>query len=263
VAASGDPTPEPLNRLKALWAADRPALGILLTAPSVQVTQLLARAGFDWLLVDLEHGPIDLATAHAMIAATQGTPAVPIARVAATVPWLAKPLLDAGALGIVFPMVNGRAEAEAAVRAVKYPPAGDRLWGPFYAPPRWDLPMPRYMRAANDGVLTMVMIEHPEAVQHVEEIVAVPGVDLAVIGIFDLATALGVPLQLDHPNVAAGVERAEAAILASGVALGGVARSPEQANRMIERGYRFLALGFDWSLLQRGAAAVLEGVRRG
>ncbi len=261
--AASDQTPQPINRLKALWQEDRAGLGILLTAPSVQVTQILARAGFDWLLVDLEHGPIDIATAHAMIAATQGTPVTPIARVAANVPWLAKPLLDAGAQGIVFPMVNTRAEAEAAVRAVKYPPLGDRLWGPFYAPARWDLPMPRYIQAANDEVLTIVMIEHPEAVKNVEEIVAVPGVDLAVIGIFDLATALGVPGQLDHPEVTGAVERAEAAIVKSGVVLGGVALSPDQANRMIERGYRLLALGFDWSLLQRASAAVLDGVRRG
>ena len=135
--ASADATREPINRLKALWRADKPALGILLTAPSVQVTQVLARAGFDWLLVDMEHGPIDL------------------------------------------------------------------------------------------------------------------------------ATALGVPGQLGHPDVVAAVERAEAAILASGVALGGMALSPDQANQQIERGYRMLALGFDWSLLQRGAATVLEGVRRG
>ena len=261
--APTDAAPGPINRIKALWQADKPALGILLTAPSVQVTQILARAGFDWLLVDLEHGPIDVATAHAMIAATQGTPAVPIARVAANVPWLAKPLLDAGAQGIVFPMVNGRAEAEAAVRALKYPPAGERLWGPFYAPPRWDLPMPRYMQAADDEILTIVMIEHPDAVRNVEEIVSVPGVDLAVIGIFDLATALGVPGQLGHPDVVAAVERAEAAILKSSVKLGGVALSPAQANQMIERGYRLLALGFDWSLLQRASAAVLEGVNRG
>jgi 4-hydroxy-2-oxoheptanedioate aldolase len=261
--AASDQSPRPINRLKVLWQADEPALGILLAAPSVQVTQVLARAGFDWLLVDLEHGPIDPATAHAMIAATQGTPAVPIARVAANLPWLAKPLLDAGAQGIVFPMVNTRAEAEAAVKALKYPPAGERLWGPFYAPPRWDLPMPRYMQVASDEILAIIMIEHPAAVENVEQIVAVPGVDLAVIGIFDLATALGLPGQLDHPSVVGAIERAEAAILASGVVLGGVAHSPEQANSMIERGYRMLALGFDWSLLQRGAAAVLEGVRRG
>jgi 4-hydroxy-2-oxoheptanedioate aldolase len=122
--------------------------------------------------------------------------------------------------------------------------------------------MPRYLQVANDEILTIVMIEHPDAIRSIGEIVAVPGVDLAVIGIFDLATALGVPGQLDHPDVLEAIERAEMAVLGSGVALGGVARSPDQANRMIERGYRMLALGFDWSLLQRGAAAVLEGVRR-
>lgn len=261
--ASTDAAPGPINRMRALWQEDKPAFGILVTSSSVQVMQVLARAGFDWLLVDMEHGVIDLTTAHGMIAATQGTLAAPIARVAANVPWLAKPLLDAGAQGIVFPMVNSRAEAEAAVRAVKYPPLGDRHWGPFYAPPRWDLPMPRYMQVANDEIVTIVMIEHPDAIGKIEEIVSVPGVDLAVIGIFDLATALGVPGQLSHPDVVAAVERAEAAILKSDVKLGGVALSPSQANQMIERGYRMLALGFDWSLLQRASAAVLEGVNRG
>jgi len=258
--AGSDAAPGPINRMRALWQEDKPALGILVTASSVQVMQVLARAGFDWLLVDMEHGVIDLTTAHGMIAATQGTPAAPIARVAANVSWLAKPLLDAGAQGIVFPMVNSRAEA--AVRAVKYPPLGDRHWGPFYAPPLWDLPMPRYMQVANDEILTIVMIEHPDAIQNIEEIVSVPGVDLAVIGIFDLATALGVPGQLGHPDVAA-IEQAEATILKSNVKLDGVALSPAQANQMIERGYRMLALGFDWSLLQRASAAVLEGVNRG
>ena len=123
--------------------------------------------------------------------------------------------------------------------------------------------MPRYMQVANDEILTIVMIEHPDAIRNVAEIVSVPGVDLAVIGIFDLATALDVPGQLGHPDVVAAVEKAEAAILASDVKLGGVALSPAQANQMIERGYRLLALGFDWSLLQRASAAVLEGINRG
>src|SRR6185436_12039529 len=131
----------PLNRVKMLLSSGVPAFGAIITMPSPQVVQVLARAGFDLLVIDMEHGPIDLAAAHAMILATAGTPAVPMARIAANVPWLAKPLLDAGVLGINVPMVCSRADAEAAAKAVRYPPLGERMWGPFYAPLRWDMPM--------------------------------------------------------------------------------------------------------------------------
>jgi 4-hydroxy-2-oxoheptanedioate aldolase len=197
-----------------------------------------------------------------MIVATGGTDCVPLVRVAANTPWLAKAPMDLGALGICFPMVCGRAEAEVAVRSVRYPPAGERMWGPFYAPLRWGVPMPDYLAVADEEMLCVVTIEHVDAVARIEEIMRVPGIDLAFIGPGDLATSLGLQGRTDHPEVAAAIARAEAGILASGVALGGVARTAEQANAMLERGYRALVLGFDWSLLQRGIAASLEGVRR-
>ncbi len=200
--------------------------------------------------------------AHAMVVATAGTPAVPLVRVACNLPWLAKPALDIGALGICFPMVRSRAEAEAAVRAVRYPPTGERNWGPFHAPIRWDLPMSRYLEIADEEVLAIVTIEDAQAVRDIDEIIATPGLDLAIIGPGDLATSLGRRGQLDHPDVQAAIAQAETAILRSGVPLGGVAFSPDQANRMIERGYRSVVFGFDWALLQRGAAAALDGVRR-
>jgi len=100
----------------------------------------MARAGLDWILMDMEHGAIDAEMAHAMIAATSGTPMVPLVRVADAASWQAKLPLDLGALGICFPMTTTRAAAAAAVRAVRYAPLGERFWGPFYAPPRWGYP---------------------------------------------------------------------------------------------------------------------------
>ena len=251
-----------LNNIKALWQAGKAALGAIVTMPSPQVMQVLARSGFDALLIDMEHGVIDLPSAHAMILATAGTAAVPLARIAANVPWLAKPLLDAGALGINVPMVCNRADAEAAAKAVRYPPVGERMWGPFYAPLRWDMPMADYMRAANADVLSLITIEHTSAIEKIDEIVSAPGVDVAIIGPGDLATSLGLYGQLNHPDFAAAIAVAERAILRSPVALGGVAYSPEQANRMITAGYRMVFLGFDWSLLQKGAAAAMNGITR-
>ena len=254
--------PAPLNRLRQLWREGRPTFGAIATIPSIQTVQIMARSGIDWIIVDLEHGPIDLGSAHAMITATSGTPCVPMVRIAANEPWLAKAPMDLGALGINFPMICNRADAEKAVRSVRYPPKGDRLWGPFHAPFRWGASMADYMATADDDMICMITIEHVEAVEHIDEIMATPGIDLAVIGPGDLATSINKRGLPDDPQVLELMARAEAGILRSGVPIGGVARTAEQANKMIDRGYVALALGFDWSLFQRGIAASFEGIKR-
>jgi 4-hydroxy-2-oxoheptanedioate aldolase len=111
-------------------------------------------------------------------------------------------------------------------------------------------------------MICMVTIEHVEAVERIDEIMAVPGIDVAVIGPGDLATSIGKRGRADDPEVLALMARAEQGILRSGVPIGGVARTSEQANQMIERGYLALALGFDWSLFARGIAASFEGIKR-
>jgi 4-hydroxy-2-oxoheptanedioate aldolase len=253
--------PTPLNRLRKEWREKRPTFGAIATIPSIQTVRIMAQS-LDWIVVDLEHGPIDLTSAHAMIMATSGTPCVPLARIASNEPWLAKAPMDIGALGINFPMISSRGDAEKAVRSLRYPPRGDRLWGPFHAPFRWNVSMPDYMATADDDMICMVTIEHVEAVNRIDEIMATPGIDIAVIGPGDLATSIDKRGQIDDPEVLALIARAEAGILKSGVPIGGVARSAEQANAMIERGYLGLALGFDWSLFQRGIAAALQGIKR-
>jgi len=254
-------TPKPLNRLKQAWRDKRPTFGAIATIPSIQTVRIMAQS-LDWIIIDLEHGPIDLSTAHAMITATAGTPCVPLVRIAANEPHLAKAPMDLGALGINFPMISSRADAEKAVRSVRYPPVGERLWGPFHAPFHWNVSMADYMATADDDMICMVTIEHVEAVERIDEIMATPGIDIAVIGPGDLATSINKRGQLEDPQVKSLIARAEAGILKSGVPIGGAARSAEQANAMIARGYLALALGFDWSLFQRGIAASFEGIKR-
>jgi len=250
-----------LNRLKGALTRRQPAFGVIATIPSVQSMQVLANAGLDWVLIDLEHAPIDLAAAHAMIVATAGTAAVPWVRVPSVSSTLVKPAMDFGALGICFPMIATRQQAEAAARVIRYPPAGERLWGPFYAPLRWGRSMAEYIQSANDAMQAIITIESGEAVRNIDEIVSVPGIDLAFIGTGDLAMSLGVPGQLDHPELKAVVAAAEAGILRSSVALGGVARTPDQAKQLLDRGYSAIVLGFDWLLLQRAAVSFLEAVK--
>jgi len=253
--------PTPLNRLREEWRQKRPTFGAIATIPSIQTVRIMAQS-LDWIIVDLEHGPIDLTAAHAMITATAGTPCVPLARIAANEPWLAKAPMDIGALGINFPMISSRTDAEKAVRSLRYPPHGDRFWGPFHAPFRWNVSMGDYMATADDDMICMVTIEHAEAVERIDEIMATPGIDVAVIGPGDLATSINKRGQIDDPEVVALMKRAEEGILKSGVPIGGVARTADQANAMIDRGYLALALGFDWSLFQRGIAAAFAGIRR-
>jgi 4-hydroxy-2-oxoheptanedioate aldolase len=253
--------PTPLNRLREEWRQKRPTFGAIATIPSIQTVRIMAQS-LDWIIVDLEHGPIDLTSAHAMITATSGTPCVPLARIAANEPWLAKAPMDIGALGINFPMISSAADAQKAVRSLRYPPRGDRLWGPFHAPFRWNVSMPDYMATADDDMICMVTIEHVEAVNRIDEIMATPGIDVAVIGPGDLATSINKRGQMDDPELLALMKRAEDGILKSGVPIGGVARTAEQANAMVDRGYLALALGFDWSLFQRGIAAAFQGIRR-
>ncbi|HTE93122.1 MAG TPA: aldolase/citrate lyase family protein, partial [Bradyrhizobium sp.] len=130
------------------------------------------------------------------------------------------------------------------------------------APFRWGVSMPDYMATADDDMICMITIEHVEAVNRIDEIMATPGIDVAVIGPGDLATSIDKRGRVDDPEVLALMARAEAGILKSGVPIGGVARTPQQANQMIERGYLALALGFDWSLFARGIAASFEGIIR-
>lgn len=258
---SPQPTGAPLNRLKSIWAEGRTALGVIATIPSVQTIQIMARSGLDFVVIDMEHGAVDAGTAHNMIAATSGTPLVPLVRVASTSAWHAKVPLDLGALGVCFPNTTTREDAQAAARAVRYPPLGDRMWGPFYAPPRWDVSMREYLDRADNEVLAVGAVEHIDALKTIHEVVATPGIDLLVIGPGDLATSMGLKGRIDHPDVQAAMKTLEQAILPSSVALGGVATTPDQIAAMTAKGYRTLAVGFDWSLLQRGIQSLIGNPR--
>ena len=254
------PANAPLNPLKAKLAAGACASCFMVTMPSVAMAQVLAGSGVDALIIDMEHGPIDLATAHAMIAATKGTSAVPLVRVPWAEPWLAKPLLDAGAFGINFPMVSSAALARQTVQAVRYPPVGARGYAPGYAPIRWGLPVAEYLRAANAEVINIVTIEESEAIAHLDEILAVPGIDVVVIASFDLSMSLGVPGRFDDPELLRLVALAEAKIRASGLALGGVALSAEAAAAKRRAGYQLLLAGFDVLMVEAAARAAVGAV---
>ena len=257
---SGEDASRTLNRLKPLWREGRTTLGAIATIPSVQTVQIMACSGLDWIVIDMEHSSIDVHMAHAMIAATTGTPLVPLVRVASTLAWQAKLPLDIGAMGVCFPMTTTRRAAEEVVKAVRYPPIGERCWGPFYAPLRWGISMRDYQDRADEEVLAIGTIEHVDAIGAIHEIVATPGLDLVFIGPGDLATSMGHKGRVDHPDVQSAMKTLEEAILPSPVMLGGVATTTDQIKVMTKRGYKALVVGFDWSLLQNGITSILSDV---
>jgi 4-hydroxy-2-oxoheptanedioate aldolase len=251
-----------LNPLRRTLAEGRATLGYLVSMPSVQLVQALARTGVDWLMIDMEHAPIGIESVAAMIVATGGTPATPIVRVPRVRTELVKAVLDCGALGIVFPQIGTREEAEATVRSVRYAPEGRRGYGPTYAALRWGLPNLEYLKVANDAVLNVVLIESLASVDALDDILTVAGLDVVAVARGDLSENLGVPGQFDHPRLCEVVAKAEAKILAHGeVALGGIAFSADEARAMIARGHRFLVLGSDAGLISGAAQRMVQAIR--
>jgi 2-keto-3-deoxy-L-rhamnonate aldolase RhmA len=166
-------------------------LGIGLTTPSPELAQICGNAGFDFVLIDMEHGPTDFETAYRMVTALAGTAAVAWIRVATNDAALIKRALDAGARRIVVPMVNTREDAEQAVAAAKYPPEGIRGWGPFRAQYQWRTSLFDYSRRANDEVDVWVLIEHPRAIENLDAILQVKGLGGAIAAPLDLAVTMG------------------------------------------------------------------------
>ena len=248
------------NRLKQLWAEDRPALGGWLGIPSSTSAEMMAHTGFDWLCVDMQHGAIDYQVAVTMLQAISTTDTVPIVRVPWNEPGIIMKVLDAGAYGVIIPMVNSRVEAEAAVAACRYAPDGVRSYGParsvLYAGPD-------YFSRANDTVLCMPMIETREAVANVDEIVGTPGVDVAFVGPSDLSVSLGLPPSYDQDadEFVAAVASVEAACQRHGVVPGVFAGNATVARKRIEQGFRLLEVADDGRTMVTGAAAALAQLR--
>jgi len=165
-----------------------------------------------------------------------------------------KAALDMGAEGIVFPLVRTAAEAERCVSLVTYPPAGTRGWGPFVAHSRYGTSLAGYANEVGPQVTCCLLIETPEAVENIESILDVPGVDLVVIAQFDLSTALGVFGQFDSPVFLDAVDTIERAAIARGMPLCAAALTPEQTALLIAKGYRVFAHGFDVLMLKNQIA---------
>jgi len=250
------------NRIRELWAAGKTAVNGWLGIPSPLAAEAMAQADWDSLTIDLQHGMVHFDTALGILQAISTTPIVPLARVPWNEPGIIMKMLDAGAYGIICPMVNSRAECERFVRACRYPPNGYRSFGPLRA--AWYAGTADYWKHADRTVLTFAMIETAEALANLEEIVTTPGLDAVYVGPNDLALAIGETPAIDPTSerTLAEIRRIAAVAAKHGVVPGIHTGSPEGARRMFGLGYRFATILGDSALLvaaAKAAAAAAKG----
>ena len=237
--------------------AGQPTLGCFLGMGSPTVAELLAHAGYDWLLIETEHSALDLAEVQHMLMAMNGTDTIPIVRVPSADPVFIQRALDAGGMGVLVPMIKTAAEAQAVVSATRYPPQGTRGFGPLRAS-HYALDYEDYYYRANDNILVIFILETKEALENLEAIASVPGVDALFVGAFDLSISLGLnPMEQPHAEIEAALERALAVGKEKGVAIGYGTGTPEELRQRLAQGFTFISYGTDYALM---ANAVRPGL---
>ena len=249
------------NHVRRRLAAEEPSVGTWLGLPSPEAAEYVSRLspGFDWLVIDAEHNPIDIRTLAQMFSAMAASHCAPMVRI----PWNAaenfKRVLDAGAWGVVVPMVNSREEAERAVAAARYYPDGERSVGGGRHALSFDTTAEHYFRNANDEVLVVLQIEHIQGVKNADAILSVPGVDACFIGPNDLAASmgmgLGVPLESDDPALVEAIDEIRTACVRNGVAPGIHCSGAAGVNQRIAEGFQFCALASELRYMLSGLKA--------
>ncbi|NQV98452.1 MAG: 2,4-dihydroxyhept-2-ene-1,7-dioic acid aldolase [Rhodospirillales bacterium] len=252
---------ELVNPLKQKLAAGKPIIGTAVTSPSPQLMRMFVECGFDWLMIDLEHGPIGAESTHAMVNATLASDCVPVARLPAGDTWMAKMALDAGVLGLFFPLIMDGLEADQAIRSATYPPRGDRGFGPFHARYRWQQTLTEYALNADDAILKIIMIEHFDAVDRIDEILDVDGIDMIFIAPYDLSQSLGLPGQFDDPRFVETAMRAERAVQKAGIPLGTFVPTVEKGRQHLDRGYKLLMFAYDGMLIENAITPLVRDLQ--
>lgn len=254
--------PLPRNRLKRGLLAGAKQVGLWLTLESLTATEVAAGAGFDWLLLDLEHSCIDLSAVPQHLRAAEGGSAEVVVRVPSHDPVIVKRLLDAGLRSIMFPMVQSAADAQAVVAATRYPPAGVRGVAGNSRANRYNR-IASYFEAYQQEQCVIVQIESARGLEAIDAIGAVDGVDGLFIGPNDLAASLGHMGMPGSPPVREAIASALTRIRATGKAAGILNFNPAEARELLGKGFGFIAVGSDTGLLARGTETLLASVKSG
>jgi len=249
------------NRLKHALRERETVFGLLNSIPSPLLVEMLGYAGYDFVILDLEHVSTNPETLENTVRAAECAGITPLVRVPGVAADVILRALDCGAQGIVVPHVKNAGEAEAIVKAGRYHPFGARGISGGRTTGFGRLDLPTYFERANAEILVAVMIEDREGVERIDDILSVPGIDLVLEGAIDLSQSYGVPGQPQHSLVQAAIERIAESCQSHGVPFCAVPRLPGQRGCWSERGVRAFLLGDDRSVAFRGLKAHLEGFR--
>lgn len=251
-----------INHVRQRLQQGEPSIGTWLSLPSPESVEYVSTLGFDWLVADTEHNAIDIRTLGQMFTAMAASGVAPMVRI----PWNSgeniKRVLDAGAWGIVVPMVNTREEAELAVASTKYPPVGERSVGGSRHAISFNTSAGEYYRHANEQVMVVVQLEHIDGVNNADDILSVPGIDACFIGPNDLAASMGlgigVPLESDQPELIEAIMHIRDTAKKHGVAPGIHTSGAAGVNARIEQGFQFCALASEVKFMLGGLGDALN-----
>ena len=253
--------PLPDNRFLRALRAGTPQIGLWCALGDAYAAEIVAGAGFDWLLLDGEHGPSEVESMLAQLQAVAPYPATAVVRPASNDPVRIKRCLDIGAQSLLVPYVESAEEARRAVAAVRYPPGGIRGVAGLTRASRFGR-VPGYLTGAPDELCLLVQVETARALHEIEAIAAVDGVDGIFIGPSDLSASLGRIGELAHPDVVAAVEGALRRVVRAGVPAGILTADDAEAERCLGLGATFVAVGLDVGLLARGADRLADRFAR-
>ncbi len=247
----------PVNAFKESLMQSRPQRGMWCTLGSAFAIEVVAGAGFDWLLIDMEHSPNDMLTVLAQLHALAGYPVAPVVRVPENDSVLLKRLLDLGVQNFMIPDIANGEDAKRAVESVRYPPAGKRGVSALTRASNFGR-IPGYPQRSDSGIALIAQIESPDAIGNIEQIAAIDGIDALFVGPGDLAARMGFIGEPMHPNVVEAVEMAVRTIVATSKAAGLLTSEPVFAARCADLGASLLAVGVDVGILGRGADALAK-----
>jgi 2-dehydro-3-deoxyglucarate aldolase len=239
-------------------------IGSWVTIGHTSVIEILAQAGFDWLTVDMEHTSIDYSTAQLLISTIQSNNMAALVRVSKNDEVYIKRVLDAGADGVIVPMINNAEDAKKAVEYVKYPPEGKRGVGLFRAQ-KYGLKegFENYKKWLTENSVIIAQIEHFEAVNNIEEIIATPGIDGVIIGPYDLSGSMGMPGEFDKPEVKNAIRRVEQICKDNNFPAGYHVIRPESKllQEKIDKGFTFMAFSTDFFFMGEKARQEIEMIK--
>ncbi|MCB9721122.1 MAG: 2,4-dihydroxyhept-2-ene-1,7-dioic acid aldolase [Candidatus Omnitrophica bacterium] len=237
-------------------------LGSWITIGNEIIAEMMSKMDFDWLVIDLEHSVIDLSQAQNLIRIIDLSGTIPLVRVAHNDSIMIKRVMDAGAAGVIVPMINSQAQAEAAVKAVRYPPSGSRGVGLARAQ-AYGIGFDEYRQWLETDSVVIVQIEHIAAVENLKSILSVDGVDGFIVGPYDLSGSLGHPGEFTHPEMGSALRRIEEVAkefpsVCQGVHV--IPPDPAEVNQRIENGYRFIAASLDTLIFQKQCETLFKGI---